>query len=78
VPCLLVVWPARAGDWVRCRAAARKEEDEGTREPRPWPMAPRCARREWRGTTNRLPPTRKKAKSKVRERRRELTSSDEQ
>jgi hypothetical protein len=30
VPHLLVVWPARAGDWVRCRTAARKEEDEGT------------------------------------------------
>jgi hypothetical protein len=38
MPRLLVVWPAHAGDWVRCRAAARKEEDEGTREPRPWPL----------------------------------------
>jgi hypothetical protein len=33
VPRLLVVWPARAGDWVWCRATACKEENEGTREP---------------------------------------------
>jgi hypothetical protein len=38
VPRLLVAWPIRAGDWVRCRAAARKEADDRTREPRPWPL----------------------------------------
>jgi hypothetical protein len=58
----------------RCTQGSRRW-DEGTAA-----MAPRRACREWRGTANRLPPTRKKAKSKVRERRRrrELTSADEQ
>jgi hypothetical protein len=52
----------------------RKRGDEGTIA-----IAPRRAHQEWRGTANRLPLMRKKAKSKVRERRRKvLTSADEQ
>jgi hypothetical protein len=76
VPRLLVAWPIRAGDWVRCRAAARKEADDRTREPRPWPLGAHVGNGEARRIGY---PTRKKAKSKVRERRRrELTSADEQ
>jgi hypothetical protein len=57
----------------RRRMQGRKRGDEGTAA-----IAPRRAHREWRGAVNRLPPTRKKAKSKVRERRRRvLTSADE-
>jgi hypothetical protein len=38
VPRLLVAWPIRAGDWVRCRAAARKEANDGMRESWLWPL----------------------------------------
>uniref|UniRef100_A0A804NQR8 Uncharacterized protein n=1 Tax=Zea mays TaxID=4577 RepID=A0A804NQR8_MAIZE len=71
-----LAYPRRGlGAVPRRRTQGSRRWDEGTAA-----MAPRHACREWSGTTNRLPPTRKKAKSKVRERRRrrELTLADEQ
>ena len=76
MPRLLVAWPIRAGDWVRCHAAARKEADDRPREPWPWPLDAHAGNGEARRIGY---PNEEEGKAKVRERRiRELTLVDEQ